>query len=420
MTEADKIRVLLSAYQCGPGMGSVSQIGWEWYKRLSQLTQLTLLTHVRNRPKLEEAGAPLGDSNVIYIDTEWFAGPLFRLAKRCFPRSEHALFLISSLDFFVYDWVATRHCRKLIKTGQHWDVAHAVTPVSPMAATRLHSLGMPLVLGPWNGAMPSPTTFPEIMKAESKWLYPVRNFGKIIDLLVGSTRNAALILTATRATLEGIASRYRSKCRFLLENGVDLKLFAPAEWPETDTDSPLQIVFVGRLLPVKGVGMLLEALKALDFPARLTVVGEGSERANLETLTAELGLNEQVRFTGNLPLEQIGAIMREAHVFCLPSVRESGGAVLLEAMAVCRPVIAIDFGGPAEIVDDGVGVKLPPTGWADVVQGLIKQLRQVRQQPELWQAKGLEGRRRVELYYSWDAKVATAVSFYHELLEAKS
>ena len=201
---------------------------------------------------------------------------------------------------------------------------------------------------------------------------------------------------------------------------MDLKLFAPAEWPETDTDSPLQIVFVGRLLPVKGVGMLLEALKALDFPARLTVVGEGSERANLETLTAELGLNEQVRFTGNLPLEQIGAIMREAHVFCLPSVRESGGAVLLEAMAVCRPVIAIDFGGPAEIVDDGVGVKLPPTGWADVVQGLIKQLRQVRQQPELWQAKGLEGRRRVELYYSWDAKVATAVSFYHELLEAKS
>jgi glycosyltransferase involved in cell wall biosynthesis len=206
----------------------------------------------------------------------------------------------------------------------------------------------------------------------------------------------------------------------LLENGVDLKLFAPAAWPDTDTSSPLQIVFVGRLLPVKGVGMLLEALTALDFPARLTIVGDGSERHNLEALTTKLGLNEQVRFTGNLPLEQIGDIMRQAHVFCLPSVRESGGAVLLEAMAVCRPVIAIDFGGPAEIVDEDVGVKLPATGWADVVQGLIRELRDVRLHPEQWRAKGLEGRRRVEEYYSWDAKVATAVSFYRELLEAKS
>jgi glycosyltransferase involved in cell wall biosynthesis len=198
-------------------------------------------------------------------------------------------------------------------------------------------------------------------------------------------------------------------------------LFAPAPWPEAASDSqPLQIVFVGRLLPAKGVNMLLEAIKALDFPVQLTVVGEGSERAILEALTEQLGLSDQVRFTGNLPLEKIGDIMRQAHVFCLPSIRESGGAVLLEAMAVSRPVIAIDFGGPAEIVDDGVGVKLPPTGKADVVQGLITQLQDVRQNPELWQAKGEEGRRRVEQQYSWDAKIASAVSFYRELLETKS
>ena len=244
-----------------------------------------------------------------------------------------------------------------------------------MAATRLHTLGIPLVLGPWNGALASPKTFPEIMQAESKWLYPVRNFGRVIDLLVGSTRKAAMILTATRSTLAGIPARYRAKCRFLLENGVDLNLFKPAPWPTAPSDSyPLHVAFVGRLLPVKGVAMLLEAIKALDFPAQLTVVGEGPERSALERMTTEFGIAEKVLFTGNLPLNEVAQIIQQAHVFCLPSVRESGGAVLLEAMAVGRPVIAIDFGGPAEIVDDGVGVKLPATGKADVVQGLIKRI----------------------------------------------
>jgi glycosyltransferase involved in cell wall biosynthesis len=421
MTETQKIRVLLSAYQCGAGMGSVSQIGWEWYQRLSKLSHVTLLTHVRNRSTLEAAGVPLEDSTVIFIDTEWFAGPLYRFASRCFPRSEHPRFLIASLDFFVYDWIAVHQAKKLLKQGQAWDIVHQVTPVSPMAATRLHKLGIPLVLGPWNGALASPKTFPEIMKAESKWLYPVRNFGRVIDLVVGSTRNAAMILTATRSTLAGIPARYRKKCRFLLENGVDLNLFEHSLWPPAPSDSyPLQVVFVGRLLPMKGVGMLLEALKVLDFPVKLTVVGEGSERSTLERMTAEFGIAEKVLFTGNLPLNEIAQIIQKAHVFCLPSVRESGGAVLLEAMAVGRPVIAIDFGGPAEIVDDGVGVKLPATGKANVVQGLIKELENVRQQPELWIARGQEGRRRVENNYSWDAKIATAIRFYRELLESKS
>ena len=421
MPETHKIRVLLSAYQCGAGMGSVSQIGWEWYKRLSRPCQVTLLTHVRNRTALAAAGAPLDDSNVIYIDTEWFAGPLYRFASRCFPRSEHPKFLIASLDFFVYDYLATRHCKRLQKSGQPWDIVHAVTPVSPLAATRLHTLAIPLLLGPWNGALASPTTFPEIMQAESKWLYPVRNFGRVIDFFAGSTRKAAMILTATASTLAGIPARYRAKCRFMLENGVDLELFKPAPWPPTPADdTPLRIAFVGRLLPVKGVAMLLEAMAALDFPVQLTIVGEGPERSALERMSGKLGLAEQVLFTGNLPLNEVAQILQQAHVFCLPSVRESGGAVLLEAMAIGRPVIAIDFGGPAEIVDDGVGAKLPATGKADVVQGLIEQLENVRRQPELWIARGQEGRRRVELNYSWDAKIAGAVACYRELLEPKS
>ena len=107
----DAPRVLLSAYQCGPGMGSVSQIGWEWYSRLSRRLPVTLVTHERNRATLTTAGVPFAGSEVHYIDTEWFAVPLYRNARRVFRKSEHSVFLVSSLDYFVYDREALERLR---------------------------------------------------------------------------------------------------------------------------------------------------------------------------------------------------------------------------------------------------------------------------------------------------------------------
>ena len=129
-----------------------------------------------------------------------------------------------------------------------------------------------------------------------------------------------------------------------------------------------------------------------------------------------MGLDACIRLTGNLPLESVGAEMAKAHVFCLPSVRESGGAVLLEAMAVGRPVIAVDYGGPAEIVDDSVGALLPATGRDDVIHALTEALIDVMRQPDLWRLKGEAGRRRVEEHFDWNAKIDAAMAIYRECL----
>ena len=253
-------KVILSAYQCGPGMGSVSQIGWEWYSRLARKLPVTLVTHSRNRAALENSGSPLLGSEIVYIDTEWFAGPLYRLASKLFPRSEHPVFLISSLDYYLYDWVALKTLRKRLKQGRQWDIVHQVTPVSPLAASQLYKLKLPLVLGPWNGGLRSPSEYPEIMQAESGWVYPIRKLGRWLDWLIGSSKHARLILTATAATLAEIRAEYAPKCVHMLENGVDIDLFTPTHWPPPPTpENPLEILYVGRLLPFKGVTMLVEA-----------------------------------------------------------------------------------------------------------------------------------------------------------------
>lgn len=418
MSVAAEPRVLLSAYQCGPGMGSVSQIGWEWFSRMAERVPTTLFTHVRNREAIGDASEPAKGSEVVYIDTEWFAGPLYRIAKKIFPGSEHPVFLVSSLDFFPYDAMVVREARRRMKAGQQWHVAHQVTPVSPVAPTRLVSLGVPVVIGPLNGGLPNPKDFPEVMQREGRWIYPVRNLARLIDAAWGSTRNASAILTATEATREAVPERYRHLCIPLIENGIDLDRFQASEWPASPSATePLRVLFVGRLVPFKGLPMLLDALHRvrMERPVELTIVGEGPARQEWENHSRRQVVDDIVTFTGALSLDEVAEEMRRAHVFCLPSVRESGGSVLLEAMASSRPILTIAYGGPAELVTDAVGVSIAPNGAAYVTDRLVDALLDASRNPDEWRKKGEEGRRVAAARYSWDAKIGEALGLYGRL-----
>ncbi len=416
-------QVLLIAYQCAPGQGSVSQIGWEWYSRLAQRARLTLVTHIRNKAAFDAQGPPAHDAEVIYIDTEAFAGPLYRLSSALFPRSQHTVFLISSLDFYVFDRKAVATLKQMQRRGRSWDIAHLVTPVSPWASPTLHRLHIPTILGPWNGGLETPTAFPELMKQDSAWLYPIRNLGRLFELLNRGIRSATAVLVATQATQKLIAPRYNPHCLPMLENGVDLSSFPSSPWPPSPSSTqPLRIVFVGRLVPFKGVSLLLKALSTIlhNSAFELAIVGDGPERERLEKLSQDLALHSHVRFVGAQPLPAVADAMRAAHVFCLPSVRESGGAVVLEAMASARPVIVIKHGGPAEIVDDSVGHAIDPLGPDFVISELAKTLQQIISHPDAWQQKGLNGRIRAEQRFGWERKIDAALEIYARVTRANS
>jgi len=292
-----------------------------------------------------------------------------------------------------------------------------------MAAGTLHRLGLPVVLGPWNGGLTTPAAFPEFMRQDSAWLYRIRSLGRLADRLNGATRHAAAVLTATAHTSACLPRECAARCVPMIENGVDFDLFPAAPWPAPPSAArPLEILFVGRLIPAKALPLLFHAMARVQarFPVRLTIVGDGPMRQQWTRESEDCGVAGAVRFLGMQALPEVAAAMRDAHVFCLPSVRESGGGVLLEAMASARPVIAIAHGGPGEIVDSEIGAAILPDGPAQAIEGIAGALQDAMERPSVWRERGEAGRRRARQLYGWDSKIAQALELYGQILSASS
>ncbi len=418
----DDAPVLLVAYQCGPGLGSVSQLGWQWFTGMAARRAVCLVTHVRNRAAIESAPDRPPGARVIYIDTEWFAGPLYRLSKRLFPRSEHAVFMVSQLDWFVFDAVALRTLRREQAAGAGWRLLHLVTPVTVSAPTRLHRLGLPVVRGPLNCGLPVPPGFETLMQDDAMGLSRLRVLPRLVEALFGSLRHSAAVLVATAATRAALPQAVRARCVKLLENAVDPTQFAPAApLAPPGPGRPLRIAFVGRLVPVKALPLLLQAMARLHLEGRrvtLDVVGAGPMADAWRAEAAALGLQDHVLWHGAQGAARVAQTIRRSHVFCLPSVRESGGAVLLEAMACARPVIGMDFGGPAEVVDEQVGWKVPMPDAVTAVAGLAQALREAFDDPEDAARRGRAGLARVQAQHTWTAKINAADALYARVLGA--
>lgn len=105
-----------------------------------------------------------------------------------------------------------------------------------------------------------------------------------------------------------------------------------------------RILFVGRLISKKGVIFLLDSLEKLpdDFKWILDIYGNGTERNAIETKISTLGLKDKVKLHGNTPFGEIANAYMNSDVFVLPSLRETGGNVLLEAMAYKLPIVALN------------------------------------------------------------------------------
>jgi len=161
----------------------------------------------------------------------------------------------------------------------------------------------------------------------------------------------------------------------IITNGVDVTKFFPRnEWNQSKNI----VLFVGRLIPRKGVKYLLMAMPKIlrEKPsAKLVIVGEGPEKRELLEICDELKIKNSVSFFGRVSDEELERLYNSAGVLALPSLREAVPLVLLEAMASGCPVVATDVGGMGEVVRNGeTGLLVKPRETDELAQAVIKVL----------------------------------------------
>lgn len=194
-------------------------------------------------------------------------------------------------------------------------------------------------------------------------------------------------------------------------NGVDLDLFTPD--PSGDSgvlaryglrpsspESPA-LLYAGRLVRWKGVEYLLQALARLDPSVRLWIAGEGTYEQTLRDMAGQRDIADRVFFLGKLAQPDLAALYRQCAILVATSfVNETFGMALCEAMACGAAVVASDFGGFREVVDDGVtGLLARPQDPAD----LGNKIQALLADPGLVQRMGAAGREKVLNTFSWQA-----------------
>ncbi len=238
-----------------------------------------------------------------------------------------------------------------------------------------------------------------------------------------TAKNAALIVTISKYSLEKMQKYYdidKAKVR-IVPNGVDTEKFKPARdraaaKRQFGLDEKRVVLFVGSLIPRKGLPFLVEAAKKIveqQANVRFVIVGDGPLKNQLLSNLGKANLLGNFTFLSGLSEDALAAVYNCADMFVLPSVQEGQGIVLLEAQASAKPVVAFNVGGVNESVLNGeTGLLVTRGDSSELAEALLKLLSD----DVLREKMGASGRRFVVDNFTWDICAERMLAVYREVL----
>jgi glycosyltransferase involved in cell wall biosynthesis len=408
------MRVCIVADSASVRFGGEAILPYHYFRLLSkQGVDTWLIVHERTREELESS-LPEYRHRILFTPDVWLQKRISSLS-RFLPR-RIAGSTLGLLGLVLVQSQQRRVIRALIRR-EGIDVVHQPTPVSPRLPSLMYGLGIPVVIGPLNGGMDYPVAFRGHESALSHFaIAAARSMSDTVNSLLPGKLRATTLLVANPRTHEALPARVRGRVVELVENAVDLEIWQPKPERLHIQPVPTQFVFLGRLVSWKRLDIALHALTRLP-QASLVVIGGGAQELRWQQLTRDLKIEERVQFLGWLPQEECAPYLAQSAALVLPSVYECGGAVVLEAMASARPVIATRWGGPSDYLDESCGVLVSPDSYETMVQRFADAMELISNHPEIGARMGAAGLLRVQQRFSWPQKIEAIQEIYRQALE---
>ncbi|HVB98565.1 MAG TPA: glycosyltransferase [Candidatus Dormibacteraeota bacterium] len=424
MSPDGQARVLVCAYAClrDPGSrlpGGGDLMAWNIVTRLSRHCRVWVLTSALNKPAIEEKAREnpaCGNLHFRYVGLP----KCLRFLGR-FPGGVQ-------LYAYIWQWRAYFAARRLhARIGFH-GFHHLTYENDWMASPTGALLPVPYLRGPGGGAHRTPPEFIRGYPFRCRLWEKVRTVGQWIfrhdPLFILGQYRAKAILVCNREALDAIPKKWCHKARLFPVNGVSPEAFQ-GKGSRAGGPGGFRIVTAGRLvrlkafdLPIRAFAQFVERTKpsaSANNEVVLSIIGEGPERERLESLARRLGVGGLVQFIGWKSREELWARMRSSDLFLFPSLRDGGGAVVVEAMAAGNPIVCVGLGGPGMHVTAECGVKVRPRAPAQVAFDLASALEMLYRQPEICRGMGRAARRRAKEFYLWDALAERLLDVYRDI-----
>ncbi|MDI7920888.1 glycosyltransferase family 4 protein [Ferirhizobium litorale] len=401
------VKLLLVAPTCnGEDIGE-AYIAHQWAQNLAQRHDVTLLTY--HKRGATPAAQQLKNIRIV----EWSEPPVLGRAER--------LNSILKPGYLPFYFRARRWIRQALASGNHFDIIHQPVPVAMRYPSPAANMGLPLVVGPVGGGLPSPPGL-DSDDSSSPWYLTLRNLDQYRlrwdPLLRRTFESADCVPGIGEYVRELLSAVHLHRFEVMSDNALDElpPIVARKIRPEST-----KLLYVGRLIRTKGARDIIRAVALVkDLPIELDLVGDGPDRSECENLIAEHALEDRIKLHSWKSKSDVSEYYRKADIFVFPSYREPGGRVVLEAMSYSLPLIVVDRGGPSSATSDACAIKLSITTREKLAVDLAEAIRKLAANRRLRLQMGIAALEHVTRTALWPARLERMDAIYADVIAARA
>ncbi len=358
-----KKKIFVSAYACEPGLGSEIGVGWHWVLEMSRYFELWVLTRESNRHTIE----PWIKDNPEYAGIHFLYFDLPKWA-RFWKRGLRGVRTYYNLWQLFTNRIVKRTMQENgIKVFHHLTYGNVLWPVSRFGSRQQ------FIWGPVGGLETIPADYSRHYSRKSRIIERIRrisvNAACISPALRRRASKADLILCKTALTKDLLPDRVRNRSVIFTDVATDCSTTNPSSGQEPHEG--MRLIAVGRLDAWRGFDIAIlavaEALKKYD-DITLTIVGKGIDRERLEALARQCGIAQNVKFTGSVDSSTYRHLMSEADVVLNPSLKEGAVTVSFDAMAMGKPLVALDTTGYTRYFTPEFSTVIPRKGREETIR----------------------------------------------------
>lgn len=412
------MNVCLSVFECNPLRGSDSYVGWSYVINAATYNNVYALTRTANKADIESYcdtnRVDLSRIHFIYVEqSKLFTEKIYKL-NRYFG------FLGS---YFVWQKAAYKAAQKLSNDVQI-DICHHVSIADFRCAGELWKLNVPFIFGPVGGGQETPECFSEYVK--NHWKSEIfRRYMNRITTMMPSYRKAlkcaSIVYSSNDETSKCIKRRMsqseQKKLCQMTELCIDKSYLDEREKILKEKKDVVHIIVSGRLIYRKGIQVLLEAVSKMNATNayQVDIYGDGDQGTFLKDYVKKNRLEKVVTFHGKIPFDEMQNAYKKADIYVLPSLRESTGTAVFEALANKLPVVTFNQNGAKYIVENDAGILVDLNSKKQVLNDLAKALDTLVDDFELRKIYGECGFNKLKNSYTWDKRAERMARVYEDI-----